>query len=51
MPKAVINKLISVIILIAAICVLYVSLTGSETFRWIALGLTALASLNLYRVC
>lgn len=51
MPKAVVNKLIAVAVVVVCIAVLWMSLTGSETFQWGALALTALGCANLYRVC
>ncbi len=51
MPKAVINKLISVLVMIVCMVVLYLSLGMSSTAQWGALALTLAGSLFLCKNC
>ena len=51
MPKAVINKLISVLVMIACMIFLYFSLEMGSTMQWVALGVTLLGSLFLCKNC
>lgn len=51
MPKAVVNKLIAVLVLVACIAFLYVTLTMGETMTWAGLAATLAGSLFLASKC
>lgn len=51
MPKVVINKLISLALLIASFAFGYVSLFMGTTMQWVALALIAVASGILFKNC
>lgn len=51
MPKAVVNKLIGVFVLVACVCVLYVTLNMGEAATWGGLAATLVGGAFLASKC